>query len=393
MRKRKVWLIGTLLIITALAAAWRFPATIYVPMGVLKQEAFYDGKPTSYWVRALKREPFLGQAVAAGDIGKTLREGGAAAVPVLCEIVRNTDPDVRMHGLFGLAAMGPDASASQSALAEAVTNEKQSAPFLLASTTLGKLNPAAATGVLSTVLRDKAESNGGRRAWALGVLLNLAPECKAAIPALNEIALDPTADMRLRVAAIRVLTRLQQPADPLVPVLCKAITVPKTPAGVQALEALGEMGPAGAPAVPTLVKLLDNPSLPAAGFPFGPPHRQAVVICLGEIGPPARPAVPALIACLNSGNDIVRIEVAAALTRIGPTAKKDLVARDAVWGTTLALLAASRPADLAVPVLAAICKRTWIPGGLQTRDEISAAIYKVDSSARARVLAGALKNF
>src|SRR5437870_6029779 len=258
MRKRKVWLIGTLLIITALAVAWRFPATIYVPLGMLKQEAFYDGKPTSYWVRALKRQPFLGQAVAAGDIGKTLREGGAAAVPVLCEIVKNTDPDVRMDGLFGLAAMGPDARAAQSALAEAVTNEKQSGPFLLASTTLGKLNPAAATDVLDTVLRDKAESNGGRRAWALGVLLNLAPECKAAIPALNEIALDPATDMRLRVAAIRVLTRLHQPVDSLVPVLCEAITVPKAPAGVQALEALGEMGPAGAPAVPTLVKLLSS---------------------------------------------------------------------------------------------------------------------------------------
>ena len=82
-----------------------------------------------------------------------------------------------------------------------------------------------------------------------------------------------------------------------------------------------------------------------------------------------------------------------ALAHIIPSPKQTLVARDAVWGTTLTLLAASQPADLALPVLAAIFKRTWIPAGLPTRDEISEAIFKVDPGAKARVLAGALKNF
>src|SRR5438132_6546729 len=164
MRKRKAWLIGILLIIVALAAAWRFPATIYVPLGVLRHEAFYDGKPTSYWVRAFKREPFLGQTVSSGDIGKALREGRAAAVPVLCEIVKNPDADLRSDALFALAAMGPEAKAAEPALAEAVTNETQSTRFVLASRTLGKLDPAAATEALANVLRDKAASNGSRRA-------------------------------------------------------------------------------------------------------------------------------------------------------------------------------------------------------------------------------------
>ena len=73
MRKRKAWLIGILLFITVLAAAWRFPATIYVPLGMIRHEAFFEGKPTSYWARAFKKEPFLGQALATGDTGKTLR--------------------------------------------------------------------------------------------------------------------------------------------------------------------------------------------------------------------------------------------------------------------------------------------------------------------------------
>ena len=345
---------------------------------------------SSYWIRAFKHESFLGQALPAGDAGKTLRDAGAAAVPVLCDLARSPQSNVRMDGLLGLSLLGPEARAAQQVLAEEVAKEKESAHFLLGSRTLGKLDPAAATEVLQEILRHK-EGDDSRRSWALEVLLELTPECWGAIPVLNDIALDAKQDVRLRVAASRVLTRLHQPAEPLIGPLCEAFTAQTAPAGVQALQALGEMGTAAAPAIPTLLKLLQRSKLPAAGFPFGPPHRQAVVICLGEIGPPARSAVPALITSLESGNDLVRIEVARALTHILPRARETLAARDAVWATSLAMLAASKPGDLSVPLLAEIFQRTWIPGGLQTHGVISEAIYKIDPSARARVRAGALK--
>jgi HEAT repeat protein len=385
MRKRKVLIIGILLILVALAAAWRFPAAIYVPLGVARHEAFYDGKPTSYWVRAFKREPFLGQVLSAGDTGKILREGGPAAVPVLCEMVKNPDPDLRSDALFALAAMGPEARAAQPALGEAVSNETQSARFVLASRTLGKLNPAAATEVLNTVLRDKAASNGSRRAWALLMLLEIAPDCQAALPVLNEIALSQAEDVRLRVAAVRVLWRLHQPAEPLATALCETLAAENTPAGVQALSALGEIGPGAKVAVPTLMKILARPSLPAMGQPFGPPHRMVVVIALGKIGPAARPAIPAIIASLKSGNEVVRLEAALALAKIDSSAAREaLAARDAAWGATLAILAARPPAGLAVPPLVEVFRRSWIPAGLQTREEIREAIAKIDPGAKAR---------
>src|SRR5207245_6933487 len=157
----------------------------------------------SYWARALKREPFLGQAVASGDIGKTLREGGTAAVPVLSEIVRSPDPDLRMDALLTLSLIGEKAKAAEPMLVEAITNEKHSARFLLAGRTLSNLDPAAATDVLVAVLRDKAESNGGRRAWSLDLLRELAPECQAAVPDLTDIALETATDVRCRVQAVR----------------------------------------------------------------------------------------------------------------------------------------------------------------------------------------------
>src|SRR5439155_18979741 len=43
----------------------------------------------------------------------------------------------------------------------------------------------------------------------------------------------------------------------------------QSPAGVQALQALGEMGPVAKPAVPTLLKLLQNPQLASTGQRWG----------------------------------------------------------------------------------------------------------------------------
>ena len=49
-------------------------------LGLVRHEAFFAGKPTNYWIHALKQEPFMGEGPPAGDIGKILREGGSAAV-------------------------------------------------------------------------------------------------------------------------------------------------------------------------------------------------------------------------------------------------------------------------------------------------------------------------
>src|SRR5262249_31716392 len=107
---RKRWLILIpFVILGLLVLAWFFPTAVYLPLGFVRGEATFDGKPTDYWAHALKQEGFLGQAPPPGDAGKMLREGGAAAVPVLCEIARGPDDLLRTQALSALALMGPEA--------------------------------------------------------------------------------------------------------------------------------------------------------------------------------------------------------------------------------------------------------------------------------------------
>src|SRR5213080_4588916 len=114
---RKRWPFGILVVIAVLVVlAWLFPTIIYVPLGLVKGEATFDGKPTDYWVHALNHQGLLGQSPPAGDAGKALRQGGAAAVPVLCEIAQGADQNLRTEALNALSLMGPEAKAARPVL-------------------------------------------------------------------------------------------------------------------------------------------------------------------------------------------------------------------------------------------------------------------------------------
>src|SRR5207302_11301187 len=118
--------------------------------------------------------------------------------------------------------------------------ENSSSRFLIAGETLYKVDPALAEETLTTVLHDK--DNLGGRAWALAVLLKLAPDAHGTVPALSKMVHDP--DARLRVQARRVLWHMKEPAEPLVAALCAEACADNSAVGVQAIEALGEMGSA-----------------------------------------------------------------------------------------------------------------------------------------------------
>jgi HEAT repeat protein len=388
---RKRWFIGILVgIACAGALALAFPALVYKPLGLLRHEASFGGKPTSYWARALKHEGYLGHAPPAGDAGKTLREGGPAAVPVLCQLAEDPDDDLRAEALRVLSFLGPEARDATPALTAAMKKEDHSTRFLLASEALAKIDPPASAEALSAVLCDK--TNDARRAWALSELVRLAPQGGEALPALNETALpvlngilhDRGEDGVLRVQAGRVLWLLKQPAEPVVAALCEVVTADQSPAGVQALDALGEMGPAAGPALPTLLQLLEKPGLPAVGRQWGPPHRAAVIRAVGLIGPEARAAVPALLSILQSNNYVLRTEVALALARIGPPAREALAARDAVSWASVTLLAARPGGNLATLPLVQVVMKTWVPGEDQTIEAVRQSVLFVDPDAAPR---------
>jgi HEAT repeat protein len=375
---RKRWpLIGLLILAGCTIVVLAFPSIIVKALGRFRHEAFFDGQPTSYWIRGLKKETFLGRGPPAGDIGKILKEGGAAAVPVLSELVDSSDPNLRSEGLAALSLMGPAARAAEPVLIKAIKTEQHQGRFRLAGVTLAKVAPTSATNGLASVAGDQVD-DGSRRSWALSVLLDLAPDCQGALPVLNQLVQNPEENVLLRVAAARVLWRLKQPAQSLIPMLCQVASAEESRAGVQALEALEEMGPAAEPAVPKLIQLLERPKLPLVGQAFGPAHCLAVASCLGKIGAGANAAVPAVMKCLQSGNFNLRIEVALALARIGPAAKRALAIRDALWGSSITLLATGRLGYLAGPALVEVSRKCWVPTDMHSRPAIRDAIGKID---------------
>ena len=95
--------------------------------------------------------------------------------------------------------------------------------------------------------------------------------------------------------------------------------------------------------------------------------------------------MPALIATLNKDNYFLRNEVAVALAYMGPSAKETLAARDAAWWTSITLLAACPPANIASFPLIQRMKRTWIPSEAQTREALREAILRIDPDAEARI--------
>src|SRR5262245_40801904 len=79
------------------------PLGYYTVVGYLKREAFYKGRPTSYWIQALrKEEDVYSESGPFGVQGKTLRDGGAEVVPVLIEMLHANETNARMQALVTL---------------------------------------------------------------------------------------------------------------------------------------------------------------------------------------------------------------------------------------------------------------------------------------------------
>jgi len=94
--------------------------------------------------------------------------------------------------------------------------------------------------------------------------------------------------------------------------LAEALSDPREGVRFGAAQALADMGPAAAPAVPALIQALSDSS---------PDVRERSAMALGEIGPAASPAVPALVQVMYFDSyPHARWSAALALGKIGPSA-------------------------------------------------------------------------
>ena len=96
-----------------------------VVTGFLRGESFYRGRPATYWGRALKNQ----DPVTHVETVKSLKEGGAGAVPVLVELLREDkkrdwdSSSVRWMAADLLGQIGADARDAVPVLVEALKDD------------------------------------------------------------------------------------------------------------------------------------------------------------------------------------------------------------------------------------------------------------------------------
>jgi HEAT repeat protein len=291
---------GVLLAVAAAVVLWEPTGVV---RGWLSGDSFFQGRPTRYWRKALQDPTDYARAY------KTLKDGGAAAVPVLTEILGEAggadwsavQGRVRAADLLG--ALGPGArDVAGPALVAALRDDSREVRSV-AATSLGQLGHGGAEAVpLLTELL-----NSDDRLRATRALASFGAQAKTAVGPLTGLLADPDSEVRWNAA--RTLGKIGPEARAAVPALVE--TLNKDDVALvreHAAEALGDIGPDAAAAVPDLARALKDRDARV---------RRDAVRSLGQIGPAARGAAAAIRELLKDDNPKVRAAAGVALKQVG----------------------------------------------------------------------------
>jgi HEAT repeat protein len=253
---------------------------------------------------------------------ETLGWIGKAAVPVLVEELRGSQGDALKDVSAAFAIAGPEAEAAVPALVAEVQAHSGEAAQLVADA-LALIGPAAKQPLVEIARTGPP----ARRVVAVRALASMGSFGAEPLAALLD---DERQFDEVRLAAAKGLSGAGRAgAAVAVPALVRALDSRDEELRLRALDALGKLGPAAAPAVPRLMKpladWLKTASPPPAeklgsGFfegPWPPGDGMKVVDVLERIGPDARPALPVLVKLLAC---VPEKPVGEALCRIGPDA-------------------------------------------------------------------------
>lgn len=188
---------------------------------------------------------------------------------------------------------------------------------------IGMLIVLISSAIPRTVDADDEVQRLSKQAWgaeyskrraAVKKLTELGPQAREAIPVLKKI-LDRKGDDQVGELAARAVIAIG-PDSVSVPLLSEILS--KRNEKYYIAEALGELGPAAAPAVPELKQLLEN-----KGYHV----RRAGALALGKIGPAALDALPQLVQALDDPQEYHHYpgQIAQAIASIGPQAVPYLI--------------------------------------------------------------------
>ncbi len=196
---RKRWLVLGIVLLAVLAGGI-FADPTCTALGLLRREPFYRGRPTTYWARAL-HDP-AGQAEAA----RALKDGGAAAAPVLTDLLQGRggwgSTEVRCRAAELLAEAAPDAPGAVTTL-EAAVSDPDPHVRAVAIAAVGELAPKSEAAVPALV----RALDGPDRLAASKALARFGPAARPAVPALVEV-LKSDGDATVRWNAARTLGKI-----------------------------------------------------------------------------------------------------------------------------------------------------------------------------------------
>jgi HEAT repeat protein len=303
MKRRLSILIG-FLILAGLCAFYLLPAINYPVVGWWKGEAFFEGRPTSFWAAAFKQDPSVG---AQGDVGKKLREGGTAAVPVLCELAKWGPPKdqdklenriVRSQALLALSLIDWDPRTVPFSTLHKLTTDFD---IVRGVTNLSPSNRRALEELIFKIVNEDPDPQ--KRAEAALCLARLgAPKAAEALAMTLE-----QADQKTRLKVAVNLWQLKHDARMVLPVAEAGLRSEDHKIRDQALLILGQIGRKDKNAV--LVNLLEMVRHQDPGT------RKTAIHWLSQLAPdPA--AKQAFVDALNDNDKDVRMSGVRALSFI-----------------------------------------------------------------------------
>jgi HEAT repeat protein len=258
-------------------------------------------------VSVLKDENLRHLAVMIlADIGPAAKSAVEALASM--ELDPDVDREFRREVLLALARIGPDARGAVPVLMQ-ILGDKEHTLRPGAAWALAKIGAKEAAPLL---VKAVAEERNTRLAVVAPIALAvLSPDNDAyvslALPKLVELLGHEASAIRFETAS--AITAIGPRAGDAVPKLAAALKEPDPALRSAYLAALGAIGPAAVAALPELLTALADPEFPI---------RYAATYAVGRIGEGAQEAIPVLEKNLQERDDMLQIASAWALVEINP---------------------------------------------------------------------------
>ena len=302
------WWVGLLVGVAIFLVAIWFEPTGAV-RGWLRGESFFEARPTSHWIECLRSD----DPVRASTALESLEQGGAEAVPVLCELLvdqRGTSwnsAEVRCQAAEVLVRIGAPAHSAAPVLLRAIKDPDPMVRSVAATALAAVETPAdQAVPALMNLLDEEFQNTRILAARALSVYR---ADASPALDRLVRLLSDPKLDSELRWNAARTLGKMGPAGEPAISVLVEHLKDETATVREHSAEALGDIGPGAAESVPALIAVLNDPAFRV---------RRDSARSLGYIGPAAQSAVQPLKKLLDDPEQIVRDAARAAVLAIAP---------------------------------------------------------------------------